>query len=170
MQDYKNEFIIIQNELNKISKNIIEIGEPIKDDRISKFEKKYDLILPNDFKYFLSKINGLSLMGLGYFGITDDENEDLETVFNYENIKCQNISDLSIVPICNDGRGNYYCLDTRSLSDDKNYCNIIFWQTDLKYTNENMPDIESDNFVDWLKNIVIGWYFEEYDYNGNRLS
>ena len=65
--------LVIENiimELKKFSDNIVTLNPPINPTLIVKFEKKYQLELPNDYKYLLSQSNGINLMGDEVLGVT----------------------------------------------------------------------------------------------------
>lgn len=53
----------IINELEKFSDTLKTMGDPISDHAlIFRFEEKFNLTLPLDYKYFISQVNGFSLI------------------------------------------------------------------------------------------------------------
>ncbi len=166
--NYINRAEEIMTTLRKFSPRIIELGETLDVEIIAMFEEKYSLILPNDFKYLLSKLNGISLVGAGYYGLTNKPRyESLESVYVFEHFTAKNITDSKLVPIHNDGGGNFYCLDTSNLSPDKSSCPIVFWQSGYSYTSDDQPDVDEFNFLDWVENFVIKETLKLFDYEGN---
>ncbi len=77
----------------------------------------------------------------------------------------ENPQPLYIVPFHNDGRGNHYYFDTRTL--DQFSCKIIFWQHDLDYTLGD-SEIVNDSLADWIKEEVINFTLEDYNYDGSE--
>jgi len=157
----------IITELLKYSDDILEIGNSISDNRINLFEKKYNVILPNDFKEFITKINGFSLLGNGVYGFDENIAESIEYVYHFEHFEVIYPLPLFLVPFCNDGRGNFYCLDT-SKNNDTGRCPIVFWVSNYEYTNYDLPEIVNDDFMEWVKKEIIEWTFEEYNYDGSE--
>ena len=154
-------------ELLKFSEDILEINNSINDDRIYVFEKKYNLKLPNDFKKFITKINGFSLLGNKVYGFDENITESIEKVYFFEHFEVSYPQPTYLVPFCNDGRGNFYCMDT-SQNIDNEYCPIVFWVSNYEYTNEDLPEIVNNNFLEWLEEVIIGWTLEEYNYDGSE--
>lgn len=80
--------LVIENiimELKKISDNIVTLNPPINPILIVGFEKKYQLELPNDYKYLLSQSNGINLMGDEVLGITfSNYGYDLTSTYEFE--------------------------------------------------------------------------------------
>lgn len=154
-------------ELLKFSEDILEINSSISDDRISIFEKKYNLKLPNDFKKFITKINGFSLLGNKVYGFDENITESIENVYHFEHFEVSYPQPLYLVPFCNDGRGNFYCIDTSKNTEAVN-CPIVFWVSNYEYTNEDPPEIVNNNFLEWIKEVIIEWTLEEYNYDGSE--
>ena len=59
---------------------------------------------------------------------------------------------------------NHYCFD--STTCDEQSCKIIFWQHDIYYSNEDPPEVANNSLAEWVKEVLIDWTLEEYDYNG----
>ena len=61
------------NELKKFSPRVLSWHEPVGPELIERFESKFEVKLPKDYKYFLSITNGFSLMGDEVLGMVDTE-------------------------------------------------------------------------------------------------
>ncbi len=154
-------------ELYKFSESILDLGKPIKDDRLEIFEKNIGYSLPSDYKNFMTKHNGFSLFGTLIYGIDKElRGSSLDVVYEFEHYKVFNKMPSFFIPFSPDGRGNHYCLDLSKLTND--VCPIIFWQCDYKY--ENIEDIEicNNSFLDWIQEVVIDWTLEDYNYDGSK--
>lgn len=157
----------ITSELLKFSKDVLGVNSPINDDRISIFEKKNDLKLPNDFKQFITRINGFSLFANKVYGFDEGITESIENVYHFEHFEVSYPQPLYLVPFCNDGRGNFYCLDTsKTIESEK--CSIVFWVSNYEYTDGDLPEVVNDNFLEWIKEVTIEWTLEEYNYDGSE--
>ena len=60
----------IVNHLKKFSPEVLELRSPVIESTIKNFERKYNIILPYDYKYLLSITNGFTLMGNEIYGIS----------------------------------------------------------------------------------------------------
>lgn len=155
----------IIKELLKFSNQVLEFNKPVEASFIIEFETKYSLTLPNDYKFLLGKTNGFSLMGSGVLGLHVDKITDsLEMVYKFEHYEVFNPQPTYLIPFCNDGRGIFYCFDTRRQSNDKNSYHVVFWQSDIDYSDIE-PETVYENLSDWIKEIVIDWTLEDYDYD-----
>jgi len=156
-------------EVQKFSPTLYQLHEAVDGDKIDSFEQRYKISLPNDYKLFLSKTNGIDFMGVVVYGINDD------TIFNsmdgsyiFEHYEAGNPMPFNLIPFSPDGAGNHYCFDSNSCTNESS--KIIFWQHDLSYDLNNPPEVVNESFAEWVKEVVINWTLEEYDYNGNRRS
>ena len=158
----------IVSELSKFSDTLKTIGDPINDHAfIFRFEEKFNLTLPLDYKYFISQVNGFSLMGTVVYGIHSHvKEESLESVYVREHFKVKVPQYDYLVPFSLDGQGNFYCFNTKNLTDSGDSCSIVFWVSNYIYSKEDEPEIVNDSFVDWVNEVVIGWTLEDYDYDG----
>jgi hypothetical protein len=154
------------NELLKFSRNILEMGNIINDNRIENFEKYRKLTLPSDFKQFIKKVNGFSLMGTKVYGFYDTKSENIETVYQFEHFETRVPQYLFLVPFSPDGRGNFYCLDTKHKLENGNFP-VVFWVSNYEYTENDTPEITHENFIEWIQEIVIDWTLEDYNYDGS---
>ena len=154
-------------ELLKFSDKILELNNSINDNRINSFENEFKITLPDDFKNFISKINGFSLMGNKVYGFNKNIPESIENVYRFEHFDVLYPQYEKLVPFCNDGRGNFYCLDT-SKNNKKDNCPIVFWVSNYEYSLEDLPEIVYNSFIEWLNEVIIEWTLESYDYDGNE--
>lgn len=154
-------------ELKKFSKTILSTNESVSENLISEFEKKYNLELPEEYKIFLKNYNGIDLDGTQIFGIKEKGNlYSLEECYLSEHYEVENEMPLYLVPFSPDGGGNHYCFDTRLI--DETSCQIIFWQHDFSYSDESPPEIVNASLAVWIKEVMIDWTLEDYNYDGTQ--
>ena len=157
----------IISELEKFSTEIIETGFPLISQDVYDFEKRYNLILPREFKLFLEKYNGFSLMGSKILGFNRDA-DSIDSVYHYEH-KLVGIPQYDyLVPFHNDGRGNFYCHDTRNCSINPETCPVVFWVSNYRYEGTDQPEITNESFSDFIQEVIIDWTLEEYNYDGSK--
>lgn len=151
----------IISHLHLFSDKIIEFRSPAAVSDVQSFEEKFKVQLPAEYKYLLSETNGLRLMGNEILGIyKDDQNiYDLNKAYNFEHFECSNPMPLKLIPFCPDGFGNHYCFDS-------NTNNIVFWQSDCDYTNDN-PEIVYASLSEMIQEVFIDWTLEDTNYDGS---
>lgn len=162
----------IINKLHKFSKAVVEIRPPICKNAIANFERRYNTMLPYDYKYLLSKTNGFTLFGDEIYGINDNISslkEDLFSVYEFEHHETYKPQYEHIIPFSPDGRGNFYCFDTKSMSNNNLECNIVFWQSNYEYSEFDQPEITHLSLVDYINECIFAWNLEIFDYNGDAL-
>lgn len=143
-------------ELIKFSPTILELGTPLSDKNlISDFERTHIVTLPEDFKYFISKVNGFSLGGTEVYGFGLNQPESLQAVYHREHKEVANPQLQHLVPFSPDGMGNFYCLSTNMLSSDKSSCPVVYWQSDYSYSKDDLPDIDAESFLDWIQEHLL---------------
>ena len=76
-------------ELLQFSPDILELNAPIETEEIARFESKFNLPLPEDYKYLLSITNGFSLMGDEVLGIAKNK-YDLVNAYQFEHYEVIN--------------------------------------------------------------------------------
>lgn len=157
----------IINELLRFSDKILTIGEQILDDRIFAFEQKYEVRIPDDFREFISKLNGINLLGTQVLGFNADSPQSIEAVYLFEHFEVAVPQFHYIIPFSPDGGGNFYCFDTSQRQDD-GCCPVIFWVSNYLYTEQDAPEKVNEDFGDWLKQVVIDWTLQDYNYDGTR--
>ncbi|TSD67144.1 SMI1/KNR4 family protein [Inquilinus sp. KBS0705] len=154
-------------ELTKFDSEIALLGPPITDNRLEDFERHINLKLPLDFKYMLSVHNGISLAGVEIYGIDEAlQGSSLDAVYKFEHFEVGHKMPAHFLPFSPDGRGNHYCLNLSKIKDDQ--CPVVFWQWDFEY--ESIDDVEecNINFLSWVKEVMIGWTLEDYNYDGTE--
>lgn len=163
----KNDII---HELRKFSPKVVRFGEKINDDRIEQFERKFNLILPSDYKELMKTYNSIGLFGKTIYGISDSQEEEtLASVYEREHHLVQIPQPLYLVPFSTDGGGNFYCFDTREIGPGQSVCPIVFWESNVTYTEED-PEIVNDCFFDWVMDVFIGWTLDVFDYDGTFIG
>lgn len=159
----------VLEEMEKFSPSLYQMYEAVDESKITSFEQRYKVTLPNDYKLFLSKTNGIDFMGAIIYGIYDDTIfKSIGGSYIFEHYEVGNPMPLNLIPFSPDGAGNHYCFDSNYCNNEA--CKIIFWQHDLSYDSGNPPEIVNESFAEWMKEVVIDWTLEDYDYNGNRKS
>jgi cell wall assembly regulator SMI1 len=167
--NYKHNIDAIISELKKFSDNIVTLNPPVNSDLIIEFEKKFQLELPNDYKYLLSQSNGINLMGDEVLGITfSNYGYDLINTYEFEHFENKIPQFDYLIPFSPDGGGNFYCFDTRRKTNDGNSCNIVFWYSNYEYSESDTPEITHENLSDFICECIIGWTLEEYNYDGSK--
>lgn len=153
-------------ELLKFSDDILEFGSNINDSRIEEFEQYRKLTIPSDFKQFMKKVNGFSLMGTEVYGFNKDKVNAIENIYHREHFEVRIPQFPHLVPFSPDGRGNFYCLDTLNQLENGDYP-IIFWVSNYEYTIDDAPEITHNNFLDWVQEVIVDWTLEDYNYDGS---
>lgn len=156
-------------EIQKFSSNLYQLYGAVEGSKIISFEQEYKVALPNDYKLFLSKTNGIDFMGTVVYGIHDDTIfKSIGSSYIFEHYEVGNPMPLNLIPFSPDGAGNHYCFDSDNCTSES--CEIIFWQHDLSYDLNNPPEVVNESFAEWMKEVLIDWALEDYDYNGNKRS
>ena len=156
-------------QLFKFSKGVLTIAEAVTDIQIHAFEEKYNLILPDDYKVFLKRTNGIDLMGTQVYGIYDEPiHMSLGRAFNIEHFEVENEMPGYLIPFSPDGGGNHYCFDSTRCNSES--CKVVFWQHDLSYSEEDPPEIVNDSFAEWAQEVLVDWTLQDYDYNGDKKA
>ncbi|MBO9202781.1 MULTISPECIES: SMI1/KNR4 family protein [Niastella] len=154
-------------ELLLFSDKIITLKAPVSEESIIAFERNHNIKLPKDYIELVRKINGLSLMGTIIYGVGEETWEfSLDKNYKLEHEEVANPMYDYLIPFSPDGGGNHYCFDTRYIDDDS--CNVIFWQHDYPYTVDDPPEITNPSLTEWIKEVVIDWTLEDYNYDGSE--
>jgi hypothetical protein len=157
----------ILSELSKFSNEILFLGEPIADQRIVEFEKQIGFKLSPDFKYILTKHNSFSLSGTEVLGLDKKlRGSSLDSVYFFEHGEVGNAMPKEFSPFSPDGAGNHYCLDLSRLED--NLCPVVFWQRDYLYLDKEDVETCYNNFIEWIKEVMIEWTLEDTNYDGSK--
>ena len=157
----------VLNQLYKFTDELLFLGEPITDQRLIEFESRIGLELPIDFKYILAMHNSFSLSATEVLGFDKKfRGSSLENVYDFEHTEAGNPMFREFLPFSPDGTGNYYCLDLSRLENC--LCPVIFWQHDRLYSDKNDVETCNDNFVHWIREVMIKWTLEHTKYNGSE--
>ena len=165
----KTEIDEVVKELTRFSSNIVTINPPVEQEFVGRFEKEFQLELPNDYKYLLTKTNGFGLMGDDVLGITYTiYGTDLVEIYQFEHYEVIVPQYESLVPFCPDGGGNFYCFDTKVKTRNGDSNQIIFWCSNYKYTESDPPEITHECLADFINECIIGWTLNVYNYDGSN--
>ncbi|MBK9564734.1 MAG: SMI1/KNR4 family protein [Saprospiraceae bacterium] len=110
------------------------------------FARPLDLVLPEDYLFFMNWSNGLYVFGLDILGIGNERSDLIENI-NWEQKKSNNLLPKHIIPFSPVGNGDFYCFDIKDGLKD-GVCPVIYWQWD--YSSPNDYEYLADSFVDWL--------------------
>jgi cell wall assembly regulator SMI1 len=166
MTDIYKQCNLILNEINLFSKEMVYLGPPIEDNRVEIFEKQIGFNLPSDFKYIIKIHNGISLAGTQFLGIDKElRGSSLEQVYKFEHFEVTNKMPVEFMPFSPDGAGNHYCLNLNKMKE--NLCPVVFWQSDLNYNNNEVEEC-NNTFIEWLKEVMIEWTLDDYNYDGTE--
>lgn len=168
----KQEMDEVIAELQKFTSRVLKWNEPVDPVLIERFESKFNVRLPEDYKYLLSITNGFSLMGDGVLGLIDKEkNYDLFMCYQIEHFEVIVPQYSYLIPFSPDGGGNFYCLDTHVQTNGGNSNRIVFWYSNYEYSESDPPEITHQSLADYIKNCIIAFTLKYYDYNGDeRIS
>jgi len=155
-------------ELHKFNDSIIFLGPKIEDKRLEIFEKDIGFELALDFKYIVTAHNGISLSGTEIYGLDKElRGSSLDEVYKYEhNAEIYNAMPKHFLPFSPDGRGNHYCLNLSKLKNG--LCPVVFWQHDFIYKSIEEVEECNDEFISWVKEIMIESALEDYNYDGSE--
>ncbi len=168
MEEIFEECDLLIAELYKFDTSIIYLGPAINDERLEIFEKEVGLEFPSDFKYIIKRHNGISLTGTEIYGLEKElRGSSLDELYRYEHQEeIYNAMPNEFLPFSPDGRGNHYCLNLSKLING--ICPVVFWQHDFIYKNIEEVEECNDNFISWIKEVMIEWTLQEYNYDGTE--
>lgn len=156
-------------ELRKFSPEVAEFNGPADPAAVAAFESAHQLMLPADYKRTIAQMNGFSIMGDEVYGVLGPNVPlSIEGVYYREHSEVHLPQYPYLVPFRPDGGGNFYCFDTRHTTQGGASCPVVFWASNYQYTADDTPEVVSQSFVEFIKEVVIGSMLEEYDYEGNE--
>jgi len=156
-------------ELRRFSPGIAELGTAVDSQLVAQFEREHHFALPNDYKLTIAQINGFSVMGAEVYGLYGKTSAlSLGSVYQREHPDVFYPQPYYLIPFSSDGGGNFYCFDTRLKSANEQSSPVVFWVSNYPYTENDSPAITNDSFLDFVREVIIGWTLEEYDYEGNE--
>ena len=101
-------------ELKKFTSRVSIWHDPVDLALIGRFESRFGLKLPEDYKYLLGITDGFAVMGDEVLGMTDESySYDLFKVYQFEHYEVIVPQYEYLIPFSPDGFGNFYCFDTR---------------------------------------------------------
>jgi cell wall assembly regulator SMI1 len=152
----------VLEKIHQFSSDLLDLGEPITDNKLSEFEHQIGFQLPLDFSYILTKHNYISLAGTEVLGIGSEfREESLDKVYLFEHNWVGNPMPKEFLPFSPDGRGNHYCLDLSRMKNS--LCPVVFWQHDYTYSKKEEVETCNENFIDWVEEVMIEWALEDFD-------
>lgn len=165
----KKEMDEVIAELQKFTPRVLEWWEPVDPTLIERFETRFDVKLPEDYKYLLSVTNGFSLMGDVVLGLIDEEKKyDLFVCYQIEHFEVIVPQYKHLIPFCPDGGGNFYCFDTHVPTNGGDSNQVVFWYSNYEYSELDPPEITHQSLADFIKDWIILNTLERCDYNGDE--
>ena len=156
-------------ELQKFTPQVLDWRQPVNSVLIERFESRFNVKLPEDYKYLLNVTNGFSLMGDVVLGMTDEQyGEDLFSVYQFEHFEVVVPQYKHLIPFSPDGGGNFYCFDTHVKTNGGDSNQIVFWYSNYEYSESDPPEVTHQSLADYIKNWIIALTLEDYGYNGDR--
>ena len=156
-------------ELQKFTPQVLDWRQPVNSVLIECFESRFNVKLPEDYKYLLNVTNGFSLMGDVVLGMTDEQyGEDLFSVYQFEHFEVVVPQYKHLIPFSPDGGGNFYCFDTHVKTNGGDSNQIVFWYSNYEYSESDPPEVTHQSLADYIKNWIIALTLEDYGYNGDR--
>jgi hypothetical protein len=163
-----NELFKIVSEIKKFKGSLYSFFQPTNEGNLIEFEKTIKYVLPNDYKNFLLFSNGAIILLELIYGInTEDKQFDGFSSYFFETEEAGNPMPKYLLPISPNGRGDHECLDLSTLTETKESCNIVFWQHDYAYDEEDKPRLVANSFYDYLLEIIND-YLEDHNYDGTE--
>jgi len=157
--------IKVLQELKKFSDDILSLNAPVAVEDIRILEEKFNLKLPVDYKEIMKVHNGFSLLGNEVFGVFNEEiASSLGGAYVYEHSHSLSQMPEYLVPFSPDGAGDFYCFDVRVHRNKS--CPVLFWQNGYEYTPHDQPEKTNETFTEWLKEVLIEWTLNDYNYDG----
>ncbi|EKP4478763.1 SMI1/KNR4 family protein [Cronobacter dublinensis] len=143
---------------------ILNFNSPIADEAISDFEKKVDLLLPDDYKEFLKTYNGGQPVPNAFrFYAERDDGSSVDWFLSlgkekYSNLQkyYQNFKEripADFLPIAHDAGGNLIIL-----ANNEENTGIYFWDHEYEADEGEIPTMDNVYFIaksfsDFLKNL-----------------
>ncbi|ALB68748.1 SMI1/KNR4 family protein [Cronobacter dublinensis] len=143
---------------------ILNFNSPIADEAISDFEKKVDLLLPDDYKEFLKTYNGGQPVPNAFrFYAERDDGSSVDWFLSlgkekYSNLQkyYQNFKEripADFLPIAHDAGGNLIIL-----ANNEENTGIYFWDHEYEADEGEVPTMDNVYFIaksfsDFLKNL-----------------
>lgn len=155
---YKNYFkyyaskLYSKYERYSIFKTYTKIGSPYKLDIVEKFEKKNNIQLPEDFKYYITNYS----RSIGYY----ERNDEWNKLFNIYHVKIQDLFELSHKNDLSDKEHKYFSVHSEFI------CDYVDKET-RKYNYYKVPANIAHKY--FIKDEYSSLYFNEYKCVKNYL-
>jgi cell wall assembly regulator SMI1 len=152
-------------ELLLFSDRDLTLNAPAGPGVVERFESRFAVVLPNDYKQLVSRYNGFSATGTEVYGVGKEiKGSSIDEWYVIEHDEVANPMYKYLVPFSPDGYGNHYCFDLSTMKDG--LCQVIFWRHDCSYSETDPPEVANESFAAWIKEVVIDWNLENNDYDG----
>lgn len=148
------------SELKKFDNSVVTFGEPATEQEIEESETHLGQNLPNEYKEFVRKYNGLDFDCEYILKVGNNicNTYSINKVYDFEHYNTENPMPLHLIPFAPDGFGNHYCFDMQKEGI------IVFWQHDIDYTT-TQPEIVYKSMADMIQEVFIDW--SELNYDGS---
>lgn len=152
LEEHLNIDSIIQR-IQDFKEEYVECFDPISDDALQLAQENISFQLPADYIRLLQFSNGILICGDEVLGI-NHKPFDLIKAYKTEHEATQMPMPSHIVPFAPDGRGNYYCFDTKQNNE------IVFYTSNYNYSETDKPEVVNSDFCDWFNEVMIDWCIE----------
>jgi len=127
----------------------IEFGTGVDEPGIRDVEARLGVSIPPEYRVFLREFGYLAIDDLEVFGSGHDvpRHLDVVNVAERERFVLQPDLPLNLIPLSNDGAGNYYVLRT-----DVTDAPVAFWDHELG--RSQVPEPVAGSFSEWLQREV----------------
>lgn len=137
--------------IDLLGKDLFTKNKGLSNKSIENFEKTNNIKLPLDFKFFLNKTDGMVLGCDTIYGLFHDFT--IANCIKIEQHEVENKMHKNLIPFSPDGSRSHYCFDMNQNNNDETY-KIVYWQHDYIYSKNDKPDFESNNFIEWLDELI----------------
>lgn len=136
------------------------------EEAIRREETSLNRTLPESFKLWLLKNNGLGIEGVHIYPVKDERDvrktwESLSHNFEnnwagwLENFEEEDIEFSHLLPFADFGTGDYYCFDYSNIKENGE-CSIVRWSHETGET-----ELRASNFGEFVEKVLAG----EFDYD-----
>lgn len=146
-------------EIKKFDNSIVSLGLAASEREIEETENHIGQKLPDEYKEFVRKHNGLEFMCEYILRVGSNIHPSaysMNDVYDFEHYEVHNPMPLHLIPFSPDGYGNHYCFDMR------NNGKVVFWQHDFDYKGRG-PEVVYGSMVEMINEVFIDWSELDYD-------
>lgn len=150
------------SELKMYDDSVVLFEPPALDYQIAETENYIGVALPDEYKEFVRKSNGLEFGSEYILRVGNDirpQAYSINEVYDFEHNQSSNPMPHNLIPFSPDGYGNHYCFDINQRGV------IVFWQHDYEYSDEDRPEIVYNSMEDMIQEVFIKW--GNYNYDGS---